>query len=193
MGGRGPRDGALPVERLRALLDNVRPCGAGGFTARCPAHDDRHNSLKVDEGDDGEALIHCHAGCPPEAVVAALGLGMADLFPHREAGRGGGGGADASGGGATAGSPAGCTLDAYAAAKRLPLDALRAFGLSDVFYSGSPAVRMPYRDGAGLDAAVRFRLRLEKSDAGDDRFKWKSGAKPCLYGRDRLARARERG
>src|SRR5687768_332272 len=69
-----------PVERLRDRLHNVRPCGVG-FTARCPAHDDRHNSLKIDEGDDGRALVHCHAGCPPETIVAAVGLTMADLFP----------------------------------------------------------------------------------------------------------------
>jgi hypothetical protein len=69
-----------PVERLRERLDHVRPC-SGGFTARCPAHDDEHNSLKVDRGDDGRALIHCHTGCSPDEVMAALGLTLADLYP----------------------------------------------------------------------------------------------------------------
>ncbi len=55
------------------------------FTAACPAHDDRRPSLAVSEGADGRALIHCYAGCRTEAVVDALELRMADLFPagHR--------------------------------------------------------------------------------------------------------------
>lgn len=75
--------GVPPVERLLARLDNVQPSGAG-HTARCPVHDDRENSLKVDTGDDGRALIRCYTGCKPEAVVAALGLKMADLYPPNE-------------------------------------------------------------------------------------------------------------
>jgi hypothetical protein len=39
--------------------------------------------LKVDTGKDGQALIHCHAGCEPERVVAALGWTLADLYPSR--------------------------------------------------------------------------------------------------------------
>lgn len=85
----------------------------------------------------------------------------------------------------------GCTLAAYAAAKGLPMDALRAFGLTEINYSGAPAVRMPYPDTAGDLAAVRYRVSLEKVQ-GRQRFVWKSGTKPCLYGRDRLAAARER-
>jgi hypothetical protein len=33
--------------------------------------------------DDGRLLLHCLAGCPPEAVLAALDLTLADLFPPR--------------------------------------------------------------------------------------------------------------
>jgi len=51
------------------------------WTARCPAHDDRRASLSIGVGDDGRVLVHCHAGCTPEAVVAALGLKFADLMP----------------------------------------------------------------------------------------------------------------
>ena len=43
-----------------------------GWTARCPAHDDRTPSLSINEGDDGKALVHCHAGCDQEQVIAAL-------------------------------------------------------------------------------------------------------------------------
>ncbi len=56
--------------------------------ARCPSHDDRQASLSVTEGDDRRALLHCHAGCVPEAIVAALDLQLADLFerPDRPSG-----------------------------------------------------------------------------------------------------------
>ena len=134
-----------PVERLRDRLDNVRPSGSG-FTARCPAHDDRNNSLKVDPGDDGRALIRCFAGCPPERVVAALDLTLADLFAgngRREGAR------IPPNTGASAQRSPGCTVAGYAAAKRLPEADLRAFGLTDVFYVDAPAVRIPYRSADG--------------------------------------------
>jgi hypothetical protein len=70
------------VARLLDALENVKPNGTG-HTARCPGHDDRQNSLKVDTGKDGQVLIHCHAGCEPQRVVAALGWTLADLYPPR--------------------------------------------------------------------------------------------------------------
>lgn len=68
------------VSHVLDLLDNVRPTGAG-WQARCPAHDDEHPSLSVDEGDDGRVLLYCHAGCSIDAIVGALDLTLADLFP----------------------------------------------------------------------------------------------------------------
>lgn len=52
-----------------------------GYSARCPAHDDKNASLSVKQGDNGGIVLHCHAGCTPEQVVGALGLSMKDLFP----------------------------------------------------------------------------------------------------------------
>ena len=49
------------------------------WTACCPAHEDESPSLSVTETAD-RLLVKCHAGCPQEAVVGALGLGMKDLF-----------------------------------------------------------------------------------------------------------------
>jgi putative DNA primase/helicase len=46
-----------------------------GWTARCPAHDDRRPSLSIRSADDGKILVHCHAGCGQFAVVAALKAG----------------------------------------------------------------------------------------------------------------------
>jgi putative DNA primase/helicase len=44
----------------------------GGWTARCPAHDDRTPSLSICDADDGKVLIRCHAGCDQERVIATL-------------------------------------------------------------------------------------------------------------------------
>lgn len=61
-------------------LVGVRQSGRS-WSARCPAHEDRRNSLSVAEGDDGRILIKCHAGCSAEQIVAAVGLTMRDLAP----------------------------------------------------------------------------------------------------------------
>ncbi len=72
-----------PVEAALSALDelgmNPRKSGSG-WVSRCPAHDDREPSLGIDHGDDGEALICCHAGCDTSTVVACLGLKMRDLY-----------------------------------------------------------------------------------------------------------------
>ncbi|MCC8357182.1 MAG: AAA family ATPase [Oscillospiraceae bacterium] len=64
-------------------LDGVRGSG-GQYVAKCPAHDDQHQSLSVGEGKDGRLLVRCHAGCSATAVMEALGLKTADLFPEEE-------------------------------------------------------------------------------------------------------------
>ena len=48
-----------------------RKAGAG-WTARCPAHDDRTPSLSLTDTQDGKVLVRCHAGCEQERVIAAL-------------------------------------------------------------------------------------------------------------------------
>jgi putative DNA primase/helicase len=50
-----------------------------GWQACCPAHEDRTPSLSITPTAD-RVLVHCHAGCTPEAIVAALGRTLADLF-----------------------------------------------------------------------------------------------------------------
>ena len=63
-------------------LERVRRSGAG-WTARCPAHDDRRASLSVGRGDDRRWLLKCHAGCSFDAIVAALGIDARELFPAK--------------------------------------------------------------------------------------------------------------
>ena len=45
-----------------------------GWRARCPAHDDKAPSLSVGHGTAQEVVVHCHAGCTFEAIMAALHL-----------------------------------------------------------------------------------------------------------------------
>lgn len=71
-----------PVAGILDRLDKVRKIPAGGWVARCPAHQDRSPSLKIDESVDGKALLHCHAGCTTSSILHALGLTDTDLFPQ---------------------------------------------------------------------------------------------------------------
>ena len=68
----------MTVEDILSRFEGVRRSGSG-WTARCSAHDDRSPSLRIAQGDQG-VVLHCHAGCTPEAVVSAAGLTLADLF-----------------------------------------------------------------------------------------------------------------
>lgn len=72
----------MTAQDILSRLQGVRG-GRGQWTARCPAHDDRQNSLSVSEGNDGRVLLHCHAGCDVDRITAALGISPADLFPDK--------------------------------------------------------------------------------------------------------------
>lgn len=69
------------VDLVLSRLSGVRASG-NGHTARCPAHEDRVQSLSVTVGTDGKILCHCFAGCTTETIVKSIGLTMADLFPE---------------------------------------------------------------------------------------------------------------
>jgi hypothetical protein len=139
----------------------------GSWMASCPAHDDEKPSLSISEGRDGKVLVKCHAGCSQQAVIDAL----------KARGVWGKGGLDIHQNTCATVQP-GCTLAQYAEAKGLPVGFLRDQGLSDVHYMSKPAVRIPYRDCDGNEIAVRFRCALD----GADRFRWRKGSKPRLYG-----------
>src|SRR5689334_3156139 len=63
------------VEGLRARKS------ASGWTARCPAHDDRTPSLSIGWR-DGRVLLHCFGGCTQAEVLDALR--RRGLWPKRE-------------------------------------------------------------------------------------------------------------
>jgi DNA primase len=76
----------MRMDEFIVYLDGVKPNGRG-YTALCPAHNDRSPSLSISETVDGTMLLKCHAGCETPDVVQVLGLEMQDLFPD-DAGNG---------------------------------------------------------------------------------------------------------
>jgi len=208
-----------PLERVH---DALRAAGSepdrSGRHWRCPVEGhglgqgDRHPSLALDEGQDGRVLVHCEAGCSTEAVVGALGLRMTDLFPgrgesartsrregaHPHTPRNSRANPETSGvrpRGAqarTRGHTPDCTLRGYAETKRLPEDYLRRLGIREQPYQGGVALRIPYLDEGGEEAAVRYRLRID-GDSDAPRFRWRTGSKPLPYGLHRLCNAQATG
>lgn len=72
----------MTVADFLTRLDGVRDSGHG-WMARCPGHPDRSPSLSVAEGEDGRILLTCFAGCRVEAIAAAVGLTVTDLFSEK--------------------------------------------------------------------------------------------------------------
>lgn len=123
------------TDRLLARLKRHRPKGDGGWTARCPAHDDTNNSLSIDLADD-RILLKCFAGCSAETVVTAVGLQMSDLFIK-------------AAGTTTTTKTAPITVATLAAAKGLPVEILTRYGVKDV---------------ASLSTTDRTRYGIKKPD-----------------------------
>ena len=69
----------LSLDDFLARLHGVHKAGTE-WKAHCPAHEDDKASLSVGTSASGLILVHCHAGCPAQTVVAALGLTMRDLM-----------------------------------------------------------------------------------------------------------------
>jgi DNA-binding MarR family transcriptional regulator len=156
------------LRKARRLLD-------GSYMACCPAHDDSEPSLHLSETPDGTLLWHCHAGCPQDAVREALerlaGIQPATarpIAPRRNAGR----------------QPATAqaqllTLATLANAKRVDAEKLTAWHVRELPDGG---IEILYLTREGELHAVRYRLALE----GENRFKWRRGDTPILYGLWRL-------
>src|SRR5438046_1314051 len=68
----------MTINEIAQKLNGVRK-SRDGFIAKCPAHDDEKQSLKIDET-GGKVLLNCFAGCPPQAIVEAMGIEWKELF-----------------------------------------------------------------------------------------------------------------
>ena len=155
------KEGSTLIQRVLDRLQDGRESG-DQYIALCPAHPDTNPSLSVKKADDGRVLLHCHAGCTLEAILAAIDMTTADLFPSNYRG---------------VVWTSGCTLEQYSEAMNLPLEYLESLGLKTISYLSKPAVLIPYLDEFGNHLATRFRINLD-----GDRFRWKKGSKPALYG-----------
>lgn len=145
--------------------------------ANCPAHRDENASLNI-KIKDGKVLLHCFAGCQPEAIVAAAGLKMRDLFLDETSPQ------------PTAPPRYGLTLEEYATAKKLPVEFLKSLGLADGQHQSKtgkvhPGLRIGYWGEKQEARCLRWRMAIAKNtgaDGRDNRFLWEKGAKLCLYG-----------
>ncbi len=73
----------MSIDTLLSRLDKVKKTGDSNWIACCPAHQDRSPSLVIGEKQDGVIVIHCHAGCMPLDILAAVGMEFSDLFPEK--------------------------------------------------------------------------------------------------------------
>jgi hypothetical protein len=69
----------MTAETLANMLQGRRS-GEGKWQARCPAHEDRLPSLSIREGEHGQVLLHCFAGCTLKAILSVLSVPYRDLF-----------------------------------------------------------------------------------------------------------------
>ena len=63
-------------------FNNVKKTGDNQYIAECPAHNDINPSLSIFKSEEGNILIHCHAGCSHSDILSAVGLKESDLFQN---------------------------------------------------------------------------------------------------------------
>jgi hypothetical protein len=161
-----------PEQLLELILPHLDPQqrrvrvrrGETHVQALCPFHDDHKASLSLTVKDD-KLLAYCfRCGEVYDRLLELAGVRPATarpIAPRRNRQQ-----------------PAQAqplTVAAYARAKRLDTDRLRAWGLTDLQGGG---IEIPYRTTDGQTTCVRYRLALE----GENRFRWRQGDAPILYG-----------
>ena len=55
----------------------------GGWTARCPAHDDRESSLFIWHEDEVRSRLQCRVGCTPAEIAGAIEIAVSQLRPDQ--------------------------------------------------------------------------------------------------------------
>ena len=176
-------DAILP--RLRTKRISKRN-GERHVLACCPAHDDTNPSLSLTEKADGTLLWKCFAGCSQDAVREALerlaGIQPATARPI----------APRNGRTGKRSTPPyrPVRLAELAEDKQLDAEKSRAWHAHDIPAGHAPeapygGIAIPYRTREGELHAVQYRLTKEEVE-GVDRFKWRRGDTPILYGLWRL-------
>jgi len=175
-------DRLINWERFYArYLDNMKPCSTNKVTARCPFHDDQHNSFwfNVDNG-----LWKCEA-CGKSGNAQTF-LELYEKIDSREAYKKlmiEAGLWDEEGKKKTKLQK--YTLEDYAEEKKLPLDFLQSLGLKTI----KSGVQIPYYDEAG----EVLRTRIRHHPQSPVRFTWGKGNGIYPYGLWRIKEAYEKG
>ncbi|NUM37231.1 MAG: hypothetical protein HUU50_22025 [Candidatus Brocadiae bacterium] len=157
------------LENFLALLQNVKKSGEN-WIARCPSHDDKHNSLSIGLGSDEKILIKCHAGCRGEEILQALGLSWKDLFPQTDFRK-----------------SYGITVADLAFSKGLPEEFLQNLGIEP---KGN-WLRIPYYQE---DGTLASRQRKRWALSAKEGSAWEAGeGHPIPYGLWKLKEARKEG
>ena len=65
-------------------FDGVKETGNGQYSCRCPAHEDKSNSLGIKQGDGDRILLNCFAGCDVKSILESVGLEWKDILPNNE-------------------------------------------------------------------------------------------------------------
>lgn len=71
----------MSADTLLSRLQRVKRTGPGKWIASCPTREDKSPSLAIREMDDGRVLLHDFGGDSVEAILGAVGLSFADLYP----------------------------------------------------------------------------------------------------------------
>lgn len=170
---------------LRAVLsklnrgdapDSKYPDRRGEYWALCPFCDDHHAS-NFSVSERGFKCFACGASGGLLRLAQHLGVAVpqaASAGPRQP---------EASGG---------VTLADYASAKRLDPALLAEWGVTQHDNGRGPYLAIPYRDASGRVVAERRRYTLRKGKR-DNRFAWRSGDTPALYGLWRLSDIRAQG
>ena len=72
-----------PVNTVLERVENIRVSG-NGYRADCPTGHRSRSTLMISEGDDGRALLYCHAHCSKDEIRIGLGLEWQDLFVRQD-------------------------------------------------------------------------------------------------------------
>lgn len=74
----------MSAELLLSRLHNVRATGPNSWRADCPnGHTKSRGSLAITQADDSRVLLTCFACHDTPAILAAVGLELANLYPER--------------------------------------------------------------------------------------------------------------
>ena len=73
----------MGADKLLSRLQRVKRTGPGKWIASCPTREDKSPSLAIAEKDDGTILLHDFGGDSVEAILCAVGLSFADLYPDK--------------------------------------------------------------------------------------------------------------